>query len=322
MGPLRFPFFHAVDYFSTQACTQFHDRVYGLLALTRSQIPIDYRLSRIRLFAFLWTEYLLSWGFLVSGEVGKYGHRVFTWAEIEEMVDDDVVLDPFVLFSPAWFKSAAGLDFRQRGVVPFMALQLSCMDPVVFLVARAVARTLSGGGGGEGSQHSPTASAATTTTTTMVTTFMEQISCNNSYKNDTDGKVAPAEILADVRRRQQDKKKGDRVETRNLKKKEPDKGGKGIAPEMLEVFERDHSVWREQMDRLANRLDVAAANDGLLTFGGVDEDGQEAGETRRYSEWIQIATSAAERIWDRYAEFTIDDSDRLIDDDVEWTLIA
>ena len=70
-GTIRFPFFHAIDYFSTQDCTQFHDRVYGLLALTRSQISINYRISRIRLFAFLWAEYLLSWGFLVSGDVIK-----------------------------------------------------------------------------------------------------------------------------------------------------------------------------------------------------------------------------------------------------------
>jgi hypothetical protein len=37
---------------------------------------------------------------------------------------------------------------------------------------------------------------------------------------------------------------------------------------------------------------------------------------------VQLATSAAGEVWDRYAQFTVDDSEGMVGNDDEWILIA
>jgi hypothetical protein len=309
---IRFPFFHAVDYFSTQDCTQFHDRVYGLLALTRSQISINYRISRIRLFAFLWAEYLLSWGFLVSGDViEKAGKDVAARNETEAEAEAEAAAkradgDPdanLIHFSRFLVNLSAGQDFSKRGVVPFVALRLPCMDPVIFLIAWAIAIALCDGGA-----NSPTM-------LTLAKWFMEAISYNNSVKNDSDEKIVPVDIFADVLMRRA-KGAGEAAGSMGPRPSRWD------TPEALEVFKSDQIVWRGKSDGLFELLKAAAATDELLTFDDVNDDGQETGETRRYSEWVQLATNAAGEVWDRYAQFTVDDSEGMVNDNDEWVLIA
>jgi hypothetical protein len=311
-GAIRLPFFHAVDYFSTQDCTQFHDRVYGLLALTRSQIPINYRISRVRLFAFLWAEYLLSWGLLVSGDIiEKAGEDVAVENEAEaeaeaeaaaKQADGDPDANP-IHFSRFLVNTAAGQEIGKRGIVPFMALRLPCMDPVIFLVAWAIAIALCDGGA-----NSPAM-------LTLAKSFMEAISYTNSVKNDSHEKIVPVDVLADALMRQA-KGAGEAAGSMGPRPSRWD------TPEALEMFKSEDIVWRGKSAALFQLLKAAAATDELLTFDGVNDDGQETGETRRYSEWVQLATSAAGEVWDRYAQFTVDDSEGMVGNDDEWILIA
>lgn len=112
----RYSFFQAIEYFSNQSCTRFHDHVYGLLALSRHEISVNYGTARIHLFMSMWAEYLLSWGLLVVAPM-----------DLLKKWDDTTPNGPF-----------------DHSVAPFTALGLSCTDHVVYTVALAIATALCG----------------------------------------------------------------------------------------------------------------------------------------------------------------------------------
>lgn len=71
--------------------------------------------------------------------------------------------------------------------------------------------------------------------------------------------------------------------------------------------------------RLLQHVLASAAMNEQMTFHGTDGD---IPETKRYLEWCRVALATAENLWGKYERYDVDDSERMIDDQEGWVLVA
>jgi hypothetical protein len=117
------PFHQTFDFFATHCCGRPHDKVFGLLGLTNSRIPVDYSMSILDLFVATLADYLMSAGFITEDLTS-------IWKRTRNIRPNGIVY-------------CDGL------VSPILAFDLDPFDPVVNLLFYEVAKFFAPGYIGE-----------------------------------------------------------------------------------------------------------------------------------------------------------------------------
>jgi hypothetical protein len=105
-------------FFSSQSCSNFHDKVFGLLGIAESRIRPDYSMTELDLFIATLADFFLSLGFIATETSHGYWRRA--WRMILDCIKHDIGASEWL--------------------APMTIFNLDPFHPVIFLVTNEVGR--------------------------------------------------------------------------------------------------------------------------------------------------------------------------------------